>query len=157
MTETDVFAYGKSGLDRFLFAEIGIEQNGSSLTVLSALARNGEDPWEKAAQWAKAPRTKVVQWLAATISLSLLGPETAEASQDTAARLVQLLPSQGQVAVEPTQTPRKSDPGWGAMMLLAGSVAITLAVTLAVSLYPNTQAGHPDVASPATRPVAAGQ
>lgn len=157
MTETDVFAYGKSGLDRFLFAEIGIEQNGSSLTVLSALARNGDDPWEKAAQWAKAPRAKVVQWLAATISLSHVAPETAEAAQDTAARLVHLLPSPGRVGAEGSQTPGRSDPGWGAMMLLAGSVAITLAVTLAMSLHPNTLAGHPDVASPATRPVAAGQ
>jgi hypothetical protein len=39
MSQTDVFALQNSKLNEFLFAEIGVELNGSTLTTLSALAR----------------------------------------------------------------------------------------------------------------------
>ena len=44
-SQGDAFALRNSGLDQFLFAEVGTELNGSSLTVLSTLARLGKDPW----------------------------------------------------------------------------------------------------------------
>ena len=36
--------------DPFLFAPIGAEPNGMPLSVLSALARIGADPWQEAAR-----------------------------------------------------------------------------------------------------------
>jgi hypothetical protein len=45
----DVFAMKNSGLEPFLYAEVGTELNGSTLTVLSVFARLGEDPWGEAA------------------------------------------------------------------------------------------------------------
>ncbi len=39
MSHPDTFALKNSGLNEFLFAEIGTELNGSPLTILSVLAR----------------------------------------------------------------------------------------------------------------------
>ena len=44
MAQSDVFALNNSGLEPFLFAEVGDELNGLGLTVLSVLARLGHDP-----------------------------------------------------------------------------------------------------------------
>lgn len=49
-TRSDVFALKKSGLEAFLYADVGIEANGSMLTILSLLARLGKDPWTEAAK-----------------------------------------------------------------------------------------------------------
>ncbi len=156
MPETDVFAYKESGLDRFLFAEIGIEKNGSSLTILSALARKGDDPWEKAAQWASAPRSKVIEWLAADIAGASLVTDPIDDAHATAARLVQLLPSPRQWGPEARKAGWIPFLQWGCVILLAGSIAIALAVTAAGSLHPNSLAGHGDKPSPALSSVAAG-
>ncbi len=152
MPDTDVFAYGKSGLDRFLFAEIGIEQNGSALTVLSFLARSGVDPWQTAAQWAKAPPARVVEWLAADIALLPLAREAIDAAHETASRLVQLLPSQGPSSADAASAGRATPPRWGPLILLAGSIAISLAVTLAASPYLDGLASHHDHPPPGTSP-----
>jgi hypothetical protein len=63
MASADVFALENSGLNAFLFAEVGVELNGSALTILSALARLGEDPWAEAARWAKGPRLTAIDML----------------------------------------------------------------------------------------------
>jgi hypothetical protein len=44
-----------SEFDDFLFAPIGEDGNGMLLSVLSALARLGFDPWEEAAKLAQLP------------------------------------------------------------------------------------------------------
>ena len=56
MANSDVFALESSNLNAFLFAEIGGELNGSTLTVLSALARLDGDPWAEATHWANAEK-----------------------------------------------------------------------------------------------------
>ena len=50
MTGHAVFSLQNSEFNEFLFAEIGPERNESLLTVLSALARAGLDPWQEAAR-----------------------------------------------------------------------------------------------------------
>ncbi len=91
MPSRDVFALDQSGFNGFLFAAIGTEAGGSRLTVLSALARLGEDPWAKAAIWARMPRAASGEELAATIAQMPVTPEDQLAAVHTAARLVQLL------------------------------------------------------------------
>jgi hypothetical protein len=39
------FSFLNASLDRFLFVSIGEEENGMPLSVASALARLGRDPW----------------------------------------------------------------------------------------------------------------
>ena len=62
------FSDWQSGLEIFLYAEIGTEVNGQILTVLSLLARIGEDPWEVAKSLAQQPRSLVVDYLAECIN-----------------------------------------------------------------------------------------
>ena len=94
MTQADAFALKNSGLNAFLFAEVGTEQNGSTLTVLSILARLGNDPWVQAAEWAKMPNATSVDCLTKSIlRMPLCGLAYVEA-RATATRLVMLLPRQ---------------------------------------------------------------
>ncbi len=93
MANTDVFALRDTGLDAFVFAEIGTELNGSMLTILSALARLGQDPWAEAARWANGPRAVAIDRLSASIVRMPLGAPALAEARATAARLLELLPS----------------------------------------------------------------
>ena len=86
------FSLNRSEFNEFLFAPIGEEGNGMPLSVLSALARLGMDPWQEAARLAKSPKE-----LAAVTLTELIGrlPPGRWGPSDTrriAARLVELLP-----------------------------------------------------------------
>jgi hypothetical protein len=67
--------------DAFLFESLGVQENGMDLSVLSALARAGVDPWAEAKRLAALPRQAAV-----TAILKFAG------DADTARRLVELLP-----------------------------------------------------------------
>jgi len=99
VTSTDAFALTNSDLNAFLFAEVGTELNGSALTILSVLARLGEDPWVEAARWAKMPKSAAVDCLSQSIDKMPLGLLALADTSATASRLVLLLPLQNQ-AVE---------------------------------------------------------
>ena len=86
------FAFKNSGLNTFLFAEVGTEMNGSELTILSTLARLGLDPWAQAAEWAAVPATIAMRSLAQSILKMPLSPRALAEAGATAARLVLLLP-----------------------------------------------------------------
>jgi hypothetical protein len=88
----DAFALKNSGLDAFLYADVGTELNGSPLTILSVLARLGANPWEQATIWAGLPRDTAIDELSHSIEQMPLGPVTVTSSRDTATRLIQLLP-----------------------------------------------------------------
>jgi len=86
-------------LDDFLFAAIGEERNGMSLTMVSALGRLGLDPWTEAGRFSEMPKK---------VAADLLGPMIARLpnslwalpeAQVIAARLVKLLPQQRSAAV----------------------------------------------------------
>jgi hypothetical protein len=94
VTSTDVLALKNSDLNAFLFADVGTELNGSPLTILSVLARLGQDPWAEAARWAKMPRGAAIDCLAQSIAKMPLEPQALAATFATAAWLVQLLPIQ---------------------------------------------------------------
>ncbi len=115
MPSRDVFALDRSGFNGFLYAAIGTEAGGSCLTVLSALARLGEDPWAQAAIWARMPTAASSAALAATIAQMPVMPEDQLAAASTAARLVQLLSppaGAGSVAVASMATGRRSRWWW---------------------------------------------
>jgi hypothetical protein len=92
-TPTEMFAFRRSGLDAFLHASVGAEENGSALTILSVLARLGKDPWAEAAKWATLPKAAVIDNLAESIKQMPLPPTALADARDNAARLVQLLPA----------------------------------------------------------------
>jgi hypothetical protein len=80
-------------LNAFLYADIGAERQDMPLSVLSALARLGVDPWEEAARLAHLPRTTAAASLARLIAATpgLWAPSDAPG---IASRLVGLLSPQ---------------------------------------------------------------
>jgi hypothetical protein len=127
MTTPDAFALRNSGLNAFLLAEVGTELNGSPLTVLSVLARLGQDPWAEAAKWAKLPRAAMIDRLAQSIAQMPLSPQALIDARSTASRLAQLLPSQ---SVRPSQAPARSKtsvPRWVMAAICCAAVALGLA------------------------------
>jgi hypothetical protein len=79
--------------NRFLFAEVGVQQNGMALSVLSMLSRQDVDPWDEAAHLAACSTREAVTRLAARVaaaSTALANPRDPSA---VAVDLIRLLPS----------------------------------------------------------------
>jgi hypothetical protein len=86
------FSLLHSELNDFLFAEMGEEESGASLSVLSALTRLGIDPWEEAARLSSMPRDVAARGLVPMIEMF---PKDKRGSSDVLAlaeRLAALLP-----------------------------------------------------------------
>lgn len=94
MAQKDAFAFGRSNLNGFLFADIGVEHNGMPLSVMSALARQGLDPWQEAERLAKEPRAVAADGLARLIAAMPASLWSLPDATEIAARLVALLPRQ---------------------------------------------------------------
>lgn len=77
-------------LEPFLFAEIGKEDNGMALTVASAFARLGLDPWDQAALLARLSDGAATASLAALLGRLPFG--SGGDALPIASRLVPLLP-----------------------------------------------------------------
>ncbi len=86
------YALGHSEFNDFLFAFVGEEENGSQLTVLSALARLDLDPWGEAADLSKRTRKAATSELAAKIAVLPQGDWKKSDLPSIAGRLVDLLP-----------------------------------------------------------------
>ncbi len=138
-THPNVFALKNSGLDAFLYADVGAELNGSALTILSMIARLGRDPWAEAARWATLPRAGAIEGLAQSIAQMPLLPSALVETRTTAARLVQLLPTttpgawQGGAAK--AETP--SVPGWLPMTILYFAMAFGMALSTLLTPKPS--------------------
>jgi len=147
----DAFALKNSGLDTFLFAEVGTEQNGSSLTVLSTLARLGRDPWAQAAEWARLPPATIVAGLTHSIVQIPLCPRALAEASATAKRLVLLLPQQtgttGQTASRVLN--ELKIPAWVPMAAFC--------VIMGLSIVVGTFASPPTTQAPVAQSVPLGQ
>lgn len=82
-----------SEFDGFLYALIGDDNgNGMQLSVLSALARQGVDPWEEAARLAVLSSEAATRKLTAWIAVQPDGKSTRPDAGPIATRLIALLP-----------------------------------------------------------------
>jgi hypothetical protein len=98
MTLPAPFSLLKSAYNDFLFAPIGEEENGSTLSVLSALTRLELDPWEVAARLAGQSERSSRDALSRLIE-RISGPRRSPAeAKAIAARLIGLLPKQDPAA-----------------------------------------------------------
>ena len=159
MPQVDAFALKNSDFNAFLFADVGTELNGSTLTILSILARSGKDPWAEAARWGKLPVANAIDCLAQSIARMPLGPQSIAGARGTAAQLVLLLPTPHLLAdlrggrthvIRPTST-------WVSMALMVCALIFGLAMN-AMMFVPKQVAGAPGAAAqmvqaaPASRP-----
>lgn len=83
--------YGKD-FDRFLYATVGEDRNGSFVTVLSALARLDLDPWQEASELAVLSRDASRARLGNLLSAFKDVPTLAIEHGSVAAELISLLP-----------------------------------------------------------------
>jgi hypothetical protein len=86
------FSLLKSEFNEFLFAAIGEEENHASLTVLSALSREGIDPWQQAARLSRLPKEMATRSLASIIEGLPSAGRPKSDPRLVAERLVVLLP-----------------------------------------------------------------
>jgi hypothetical protein len=130
-TRPNVFALKNSGVEAFLYADIGAELNGSTLTILSMLARLGRDPWAEAARWAALPQEGAIESLAQDIDQMPLVPSALAEAHATATRLIQLLPAtmQGARLDGLVKTEASATSNWLPATLLYCAVILGMAVS----------------------------
>lgn len=92
------FSLGHSEFNEFLYAVVGEEKSGIRLTVLSALARIGLDPWREAARLSDLPREAATRALASIVQGLPEGDWKASDSWAIADRLIHNLPNRGSPA-----------------------------------------------------------
>ena len=122
------FSLLHSDLNNFLFASVGEEQNGVTLSVVSGLTRLGLDPWEEAARLTPLPKARAAEALAT--SIARLPIRRTQSLDDLAIsrRLVELLPDQKSAPLQGRErVGGGEDKYWGAMIVLA-SIALGAAV-----------------------------
>ena len=88
------FSLLHSDLNDFLFAPVGEEQNGVTLSVVSALTRLGLDPWEEAARLTPMPKARAAESLATLIARLPIRRTLSSDDLTISQRLVDLLPAQ---------------------------------------------------------------
>jgi len=133
LSHPDAFALKNSGLNEFLFAEVGTELNGSALTVLSLMARLGLDPWAEAARWSKLSPKALTDTLARGIAQMPLTEQSLTDAQQTASRLILLLPQQGGTG-QPGKTTISTTAeglGWLPLTFVIVAIAMGIAINLA--------------------------
>lgn len=145
MPYSEAFSLQHSDLNGFLQADIGTERNGGSLSVLSALARLGEDPWNEAGRLASLPKAAAIADFARTIANMPSSLWPLPEAEMIAARLTALLPDG---AHRKAALPR---PKLGrtaiVLILLAAGGAIVFNILLGSFIHPTSPAGTAPIAT----------
>jgi hypothetical protein len=126
------FSLLESEFNEFLFATVGEERIGVPLSVLSALARLGLDPWLEAARLSDLPRESAVAALSGTIARLPVGRWEPSDTRGIAARLIEALPRRGSASLaRPAKAKgarRSRIPGWLIVIALGAGVFLAVAV-----------------------------
>jgi hypothetical protein len=91
----------RTDLNDFLFSPIANDANGMHLTVLSALARSGVDPWDEAARLAALNTESATQMIVQMLAHVPNGPSPGDQAESMAARLVAQLHSPSTPRLKP--------------------------------------------------------
>ncbi len=122
------FSLGHSEFNDFLFAIVGEEDNGTPLTVLSALTRLDLDPWAEAARLSDLPPDKASRALAVAIALLPAGDWQVSDAPAIAGRLVESLPKRRapMASPPPVRAPRPKMKPATMVLLVAALAAVSL-------------------------------
>jgi hypothetical protein len=124
----DVTALQRSDLNQFLFADVGTEASGMTLSVVSVLARQGSDPWREAGRLAGLSKAEATDSLARTIAGMPRSLWNLPEAIVIAARLTGLLPSR------PDNGLQRVTKGWPIPRIATVLGAIALLVAFAASV-----------------------
>lgn len=142
------YALGHSEFNEFLFASIGEEKSGQQLTVLSAFARQGLDPWGEAARLAGLSREAATRALAAVIGTLPEGDWKVSDARSIAGGLIDRLPERGGASA--ASTPRSAAAAHAAKPAVPRWViwiAFAVAVMFVVSQFDVASGRAPDAVS----------
>jgi hypothetical protein len=128
LASPDATALPRSNLNDFLFALVGMEARGMTLSVISLLARQGLDPWREAGRLADLPKAEATDRLARTIAGMSQSQWNLSDATVIASRLTGMLP--GQLA-KGMASPPKSKATW----LPSPRTALVLVSTAFVVAY----------------------
>lgn len=152
MGQPDAFALGRSNLNGFLFADIGVESSGMPLSVISALARQGLDPWQEARRLARLPRASAADGLARLIAAMPASLWPMPDAAKVAARLVALLPGHGAQTTGASTTRSDGEARHDGPWLIVAIAVVTLLVGLSAYVAP-APGGPPAVTSTTVAPI----
>jgi hypothetical protein len=132
----DVTALQRSDLNRFLFADIGTEANGMTLSVMSVFARRGADPWTEASRLAALPKADAADSLANMIAGMPKSLWPLPDAIEIAVRLIGLLPARPVVGIRQAAGLRQAARQWpiNQIALVGASVALLIAVAVMMAL-----------------------
>jgi hypothetical protein len=91
----------RTDLNNFLFSPVASDANGMHLTMLSALARSGLDPWEEAARLATLSKESATQSIVRMLAGVPNGPPPGDQTTSMAASLVVQLHSSSAPVLKP--------------------------------------------------------
>ena len=89
----------KPEFDDFLYAPVGADKSGMTLSLLSALSRLDLDPWKEAAELSELPTDTAAQRLASQIARLPAGRWESTDVRAIADRLIELLPHRSSTEV----------------------------------------------------------
>jgi hypothetical protein len=119
--------------DKFLYAPIRADRNGTPLTVLSALARSNVDPWQEAVSLALMHSDAATARLTALIG-ALQGEQNRDASVSSIADLVSLLPKATSFTVSSSDgVSAAARPQWSQIRFALSALVILAMIALALS------------------------
>ena len=129
---------GHPEFDAFLSAPVGEDADGVALTVMSALARIGLDPWSEAARLSDLPHDAAVEALAMTLGQLQAGSwkQAGDLGSlgDIARRLADCLP-RGHRPVDEPGRPVTAAPKRPAARTMSGPMLWLLYAAIAVGFY----------------------
>jgi hypothetical protein len=138
----------------FLYAIVCDDGNGTPLTIISAIARTGADPWKEAARIAKLPKTVALDVLARMV------PERSGADGAAIAnRLFALLPVAranknipfvgAKTCAPKTNAVKTNAPRWSPLVPATLMLLLGLALVAAFRTTPHRDAGQHEMLSSA--------
>jgi hypothetical protein len=111
---------------QFLSASLWDDQNGTPLSVMSAFARLGLEPWVEAVRLAEMSRRTAVKTLVANLSqLPFSGTDSPDYA-NIAARLVKLLPEREAENISQSVRPIRISIDWIVAVLLGAAIVLQM-------------------------------
>ena len=123
--------------DHFLYAVVCRETNGMQLTMASAIARSGIDPWQEAARISRMPRETALRALARFIPDRTARDPAGPAEPMPVEVLFALLPLRGAIAAPVAKSATRVE-------VVAFIIAATLLFFLALSTFMQNSGVGPD-------------
>jgi hypothetical protein len=150
MPSSDAFALRQSGLNEFLFAPVGTEANGMTLSLVSVFARLGNDPWLEAGRLARLSKAEATESLARIIANMPTSVWSLPVATVIAASLITLLPTQSGESRRIQPAPAFGPKAGRLLSIAVILVGVACALAFEAGVFATLHAPKPDGSSVAS-------